>query len=535
MTVIQKRNRVRDRSIGHTMKVSTNIGVTNVDLAAIFSFYQGRFRDKIPISFSAQSSNWGVSANARCSVPKSYSLTDPLIKFDKTLIPAVGKVGVEKYSISAAKQQPYIDFFSQLWTDSLLNDCGVVVAPITESVVTHYGYDVMSDVVVKNFRQLQADGKFVFNPCSHLVIDGDFEYDEKLGAGIPSLFTPIQAVNSPVVFCDQWINISYNLSHNLVNPKPHLCGFSATEIQDILDACTLKSVESNTAGVSMSYAKSEFTNADLDLLITAVEGPETFMTIFRLVLKARDILKSIKTGKWKQYAPKLWKKLKRQGVSVSLYNSAKYSADIWLEMRYAIRPIYYDIVGLLKVLSDQKPLISDYKTFRGFNAEDGYNEHQIVGLTGQDQPGDIVAFNAYSVEARSGILADVLLSSSNVQRLGLGSIGSLVWDALTLSFVVGWFVDVGQLLYDFNASAMFSERARWTTVKTSSFISGYKVSTLDGSTRKVAFKLYVEKTERTIDPDTRYFTLDVKLDVPKLIDIASLILSLKTISHLSGR
>lgn len=535
MTVIQKRNRVRDISAGHTMKEVTNMGVTNADMDAIFSFYEGRFKDKIPISFNAQSWNWNVTANARCSVPKSYSFADPMVKVDNSLIPAKGKIGVEKYSISAAKQQPHIDFFTQLWTDSLINDFGIVLSPITERVVTHYGYDVMSDVVVKNYHKLQADGEFVFNPCSHLVIDGEFEYDEQLGTGIPSLFTSIQAVDSPEVFCDQWTSASYNLSHNLGVARPHLSGFSTTEIQDILDACTLESVESDTAGVSMSIAKSEFTNADLDLLITAAEGPETFMTIFRLVQQARDILKSIKTGKWKQYAPKLWRKLKRKGVSVNIYTSAKYSADIWLEMRYAIRPIYYDIVGLLKVLSDQKPLIGNYKTFRGFNSEEGFDEHQVVGLVGQDRPGDIVVYNSYSVEARSGILADVLLSSSNVQRLGLGNIGSLIWDATTLSFVVGWFIDIGQLLYDFNASAMFSERARWTTVKTTCLISGYKVSTLDNSTRKVAFELYVEKTERTIDPDTRYFILDVKLDVPKLIDIASLLLSLRTISHLSGR
>jgi len=528
---IIKTPRVRNTSAGHVMHKVSYSQYSIADKNALYAYFEGRLKDEITISLNGYCYNGSVSANARCSVPKYISLTDPLVITDSNLVPRTWGGGT--YSMSASKQQAHVDYFIDLWTNEILNTFGLEPTAVVESVVKQYSEDIMTDVVVKDFAKLRSKGVFVFNPMEHNVVTGEFGTDEILTVAPTSLFDPITCVKSPVVNHSQWTRADYKLKINTGEAKSRLSGFSTTDVQDILDSCLLPSIEADTGAVSLSQAKSNFTSADLDLLISLAEAPDTFMTLFSLLAKARDIIKSIKTGAWRQYAPKLWKKLKRQGVRVSVINSAKYSADIWLEMRYAIRPIYYDIVGILKVIEGTKPLTDEYITLRGFNAEDGYDTFTLNGAV-PDAPGSIQVEHSYEVTARSGILAEILMSESKAS-LGLGNIGSLIWDSLTLSFVVGWFIDVGQLLYDANSSAIFSEKGIWTTVKTSSLIRGYKVSTLSGSTTEIPFQVYVEHEERIIDPVSRYFILDIKLDIPKLIDIGSLLVSLSSLKKLSGR
>lgn len=137
-------------------------------------------------------------------------------------------------------------------------------------------------------------------------------------------------------------------------------------------------------------------------------------------------------------------------------------ADWWMKYRFGILPLMSDVEGVLEALSKPsgrmretaRALEQDSRTFsgshHGFNATWGNSEtrsHQEV----------------WDVEVRAGVLYD--FESTLSSRLGLtpgAALGS-IYDAITLSFVADWFLNVGNVLDAITADLRGDILSQWVT------------------------------------------------------------------------
>lgn len=125
----------------------------------------------------------------------------------------------------------------------------------------------------------------------------------------------------------------------------------------------------------------------------------------------------------------------------------------WLELQYGWKPLLQDIHGSMEALvrtQFAKPL--KYKATAKFNV----NDSRIIGQPGL--PGPTITHEAsgfqvvkYVVEYRT--TNDVVSSAA---QLGLLNPAQLVWELLPYSFVVDWFLPVGQALSQLDSTAGLS-------------------------------------------------------------------------------
>lgn len=398
----------------------------------------------------------------------------------------------------------------------------------TNEFVTKFHFDIMKDVVTKDFHAKRAKGEFTYSPMSHEIFEGKAEYIPGVQQSpndvrfTTSSTTPVP----PGVFWNQRYKISPMIYVEKIvsEESPPAAGYSSSDVANIRHFLMTASASDRTqcVDVSVSKSKSAFTGADLDLLITLAEGPETIKTIINLLRRIRDIMKSIKSGTWRKYAPKLWKRLKRHKTDPAEYaRSIDGLSNIWLEMRYAIRPIMYDVIGLLKVLEGSKPL-SDYQSYHGFHSEiTDLTDITIYDKeTGLDTGMRITT--SMSTEGRAGILGELVCDEPSLKSLGLTNVGSLIWDKITFSFVAGWILDVGQLLYDLNPTVVYQEKGNWVTTRTTCAFYVVKSYASGEYTSEIPLQGTHVFKERIIDPVSRYFTVNVNLNSYKIIDLVAL-------------
>lgn len=142
-----------------------------------------------------------------------------------------------------------------------------------------------------------------------------------------------------------------------------------------------------------------------------------------------DIANLAKTTKsWKVHQRKLRRleKTYRRAVKESADELASAIASVWLQYRYAIMPNVYLIEDVLKGLDQGK-----YITKRGWN-----HTSESLSLAGE----------TFSVEVEHKVM--IKREVNSVTPIGVLSANLLVtaWEMVPLSFVVDWFISVGDFL-----------------------------------------------------------------------------------------
>jgi hypothetical protein len=102
----------------------------------------------------------------------------------------------------------------------------------------------------------------------------------------------------------------------------------------------------------------------------------------------------------------------------------------------------------------------------------------------------------------------------------LFNVGSAVVELIPYSFVVGWFLNLDGIISSMNPSPHQLPLGGCVTATTTTSTSVHVVHNPSGS-----FCTYTSTlTDRVRTPDVQpmYLTLDINLDIPKLIDLAAL-------------
>lgn len=207
-------------------------------------------------------------------------------------------------------------------------------------------------------------------------------------------------------------------------------------------------------------------------------------------------------------------------------------ANRYMELRYAVRPLIYDMVGGLKALDKPKKRLR--KTFRGFKAQEFSYEDELIGL-GVFFRTSVDVHRSYkcSYGVRAGVLCDIDITGLSSFGMEADSMIPTMWELLPFSFIVDWFANVGATIGAQIPKAGVNQLASWATVsdittvenrlKNSRSMYPDRPTQVENSSTMGSSKSVVRVTrkERIPSPSLRTWPqAEINLDLYKLTDLS---------------
>lgn len=375
----------------------------------------------------------------------------------------------------------------------------------------------MVDVVTPNFRKRVANGEIINNAM-------DLEESESTSSiGTQNASIHIKRWNTtcnPDKFTYKKLTSIGTLDSEgwLLARGYDYVGLNSTDIEHLISLAVTKawaSVEDCDVGVLETIAEFRMTVTSLSLLLKRMAN------ILRL-LKDKKLLHLLRTE-----------------------FTAKELADRYMELRYVIRPLIYDIAGFYRKLSDDRLKSGQRQTFRGWKSETVRNSDQLdyhptnVWNGGLDSYHiSILRSSITTVDVRAGVLCHVK-SSSFLDRWGFDNVFETMWELTKFSFIVDWILNVGQCIAAHTPEVGLRALASWyvVNVDTYRFVTVLDAtrtwSSIDGFYSLVSCGYSLSNVKMSSTTKHRYRipnprldvlpTFNIKLDVFKLADLLIMI------------
>lgn len=182
-------------------------------------------------------------------------------------------------------------------------------------------------------------------------------------------------------------------------------------------------------------------------LITLGEGKETLSMLFNLIHQLLDIMVAIKHKDYQEAFRILI--LNRPGSSsLSSTHNAKLalmnSADIWLTFRFGISPLIQDIQALVDKIKN----INDRSGSFRYRVRTSSSEEKKTNVSIGNKHG----FKLANVSRKTDyqLVAYLNHDLDFIDSFGLLDFPSLVWELIPYSFIVDWFIQIGDKLQNMN-------------------------------------------------------------------------------------
>ncbi|DAD50949.1 TPA_asm: maturation protein [ssRNA phage SRR6255733_3] len=149
-----------------------------------------------------------------------------------------------------------------------------------------------------------------------------------------------------------------------------------------------------------------------------------------------------------------------------LQNPGKGFADFmsseWLRYRYGILPLVFSIQGALKALNDGKRPLR--VTSRGRASVSVSPETKVSSSTYSWSVATITGSRSAEVTCRAGILYEYQSDMGSRFGVGLQEVPAAAYELIPYSFVVDWFLNLGDFISAISPKVGVRELASWTTV-----------------------------------------------------------------------
>lgn len=279
----------------------------------------------------------------------------------------------------------------------------------------------MTDVVTPGFERIRSRGGVVMSPMSSITRQVSASYGT----------TMVRNTSANTRLYRQ----ASAASRFLTEPVPASISSQASSLQTEAATLARSRVASSDAALLVSYAERAETLAMLRQPVTA------------LVRATRDLDKVIA-------------ELKRRKASRP--EIVKTISNWWLLYRYGILPLMSDVEGVMKALS--KTSEPKRETARG----QASGSATIVGSPTTVGPGwGLTETTSYSevwdIAVRAGCLYQYESTLSSRLGLALGDIPRSAYDLVTMSFVLDWFVNVGDYIGAVTADLRGDILGAWVT------------------------------------------------------------------------
>jgi hypothetical protein len=382
----------------------------------------------------------------------------------------------------------------------------------------------MVDVVEPNFTERRDAGELICNSMLHdrysfsgkpALLVNDYEvyiYGIKSNDGL------VSKVMNPVIVPSTSYYSNFTVIRNQCNK---ICGYQIPSFvgDDQADVHTSLSAEL-AEGIAMS-------------LVSVAEAPKTLLMISKALKLLRHPFREAQ--QLLQLSRSALRDPEKRREVVDL------ASNLWLEGRYGWRPFVYDVMDHVEALnSGLRPIRMTVRS--KVPQDEGTNVTYSGKLVRAGEIWSILTTSAeFSYFYRCGQTADypVRLSSSAFNYGLYDPVGTL-WELIPLSFVVDWFVNLGDMLKSFQAYALVDERVGWTTVcldvnvscstafNRGSYTSGnyYWVQTRPATNDLIWTETYKRRQRIKIDSFLPQLGFGSGLNVLKTVDLALILRSL---------
>lgn len=369
---------------------------------------------------------------------------------------------------------------------------------------TSYYKDSMSDIVTPNFKELSAKGHIINNPMSKFkesIVNDILHYNLEYGVDMYLACVPAKWV--------YYRNYRYAKAISTTSVGPFLdLSFTEAEIQSEIDKAVTK-------------AHSRIGADEVLLLGMIKEFGSTVTGLIYILKKVYKIYKYTKRAQLRRL---------RKELSFSELQ------EIYMNARYNLRPLAYDAAGLIRVFqSEEKPARQTFRASSSLSKETFANSTYVpVNISNLTLSGNISRKTYLDMKVRAGVLTQAQ-PATRAQLLGLDSIVETAWDILQFSFIIDWFVNVGETISAWTPNLGFKTLASWVTVDTlltqNTTISPLEITekTVNGQRlrnpvleQSIGSATRILHTfERRINPTLPIIpSLNVELDPLKILDLA---------------
>lgn len=300
----------------------------------------------------------------------------------------------------------------------------------TTDTVNYHGCDAvnsreMMDFVTPNYRKIVSSGGIINNPMSRTV-----SKEVYTGGTYHARFIAYSTTN-PVYYTGWEADGSW-------------FGSIAGKTNQYIALPSLNETSLRERAVVEAFSRNK--GNDTMLLATIGELKETVTSIEKAL---KDVIK-ITRYIWKCNLKALRKEI-----------TSKQLANRWMEARYALRPLVYDVSQTLAAFNQKE--VSKRITARSTVTSDSTQSDEV--LIHSDSYSQIYAARATTlhIECRAGVMSCI----ENLTKLNIWGVDQLMssaWELVPLSFVVDWFFNVGKLVAAWEPTLGLKALASWVTV-----------------------------------------------------------------------
>lgn len=268
-------------------------------------------------------------------------------------------------------------------------------------------------------------------------------------------------------------------------------------------------------------------------ITTLVEFPKTIKMIAEAVRSLRTIRKNIVKGNLGGALAALGTRAPK-GISASSWLK-KSANDRWLELRYGWGPMVYDVQGAMKALNPEREF-HVRGTARGKFTNNATKVTDVIRDNTWYGKWTIRFEQTETLEARAYVLYTADLAFQSVRDFGLTELPLTAWELVPYSFVVDWFVNVGDWLEAVTPKLGVKILAEGTVLKRTSAITRTRRSwvqqTVSGNSYAMGGTFLGSSDSQTTTEYIRtpgfgdllsYPPVNVKLNVKRAVDAIALL------------
>lgn len=374
--------------------------------------------------------------------------------------------------------------------------------------------EVFRDCEIPNFHSRSAAGEIFNNPMEKVVNE---------------------TVNYPV-----W-GIADGYRSGIPSTKYHFEGYSNRIYY--LPFPTASVDVSGPDNIALTKAHASVGDGIVDALVTGAELNETIQSLANTGIKAAKVFRAIRRFNLKALCKQF---------------SPSEVRDQYLNFRYGLRPTYYDLRDIHEFLTYKRDK-TDRRTSRGehetsyiYNSDTFWNTPQESFQTWITRPQARMCFSretGYKVKSRAGVLSSVMYEddiSRLLSELGVDRPLSAGWELIPFSFMLDWFINVGDTIRAWEPKPHCRELASWCTTEVEEYTKstctavvftdiGYK-SVITSSDFSSTPHVQSRKTRtRKVDPNLATLpSIDVRLNLAKILDMGAIWHSLRNSSTRGG-
>lgn len=411
----------------------------------------------------------------------------------------------------------------------------------------------MADVVTPNFKKERSTGKIIQSPMIYL----DFTCST-LPLGFQTI-GPMPGAPSYRYFYDQTFVIPFR-PEVYVNMEGIAFWYNVTFPNTYQRPAFSEFEADRDYAVQMAWANVDV--SEMQALASLGELPETIkwiVSIFSRLIKIlktlimkrnrSNLLNSLKLNyeeanrgslAQKKYLRQYEKLKKKFSESKKDTNPVDIVSDLWLEWRYAIRPLAFELQSALKALQAVVKKGSR-QTARGWHKTNPAGTFTTDIVIDANISGRVSTKRFVSTNFRGGVLYQIDSDINSILALwGLDQPLESIWELVPFSFIIDWFFNIGDIIGSWASNPSLSPLSSWlmeeihiveeTSLEdvwtTNSYFGATfgaisKSITPGSSKQTIHWKHRIPTPSRSITP-----RFNIKLDTAKIFDLTAIARSL---------